>query len=267
MDKRRMKKMARNPNQIAGIYNYCDGWCKRCPFTSRCLTFAMEQEDPLKNDLKANDIENKEFWDRIGENFRLTLEMLYDDANRLSIDLNAIPEDTELNKMLEDRHDAARNHPLTKKATQYMHMVDDWFKGSKGIFTLKADELQKKMVIELINKDPVKDLESIQEAVDIIKWYFMQIGVKLSRAFSGRYMDEVEGWNLDGEFPRDSDGSAKVSLIGIDRSISAWGSMLKQLPDEENQILDMLVFLEKLRKQIEAEFPDARAFKRPGFDD
>ena len=25
---------------ILGIYNYCDGWCERCPFTNRCRVFA-----------------------------------------------------------------------------------------------------------------------------------------------------------------------------------------------------------------------------------
>src|SRR5258706_8545567 len=29
---------------IPGVYNYCDRWCERCRFQSRCRSFAMEQE-------------------------------------------------------------------------------------------------------------------------------------------------------------------------------------------------------------------------------
>jgi hypothetical protein len=76
----------------------------------------------------------------------------------------------------------------------------------------------------------------------------------------------VEGWD-DGDALKDSDGSAKVSLIGIDRSLASWGILLQHFPEEENTILDMLAHLEKLRKSVEKEFPDARSFKRPGFDD
>ncbi|MCB0550950.1 MAG: hypothetical protein KDD19_25495 [Phaeodactylibacter sp.] len=31
-------------SNIPGIYNYCDRWCERCSFTSRCLLYAQEQE-------------------------------------------------------------------------------------------------------------------------------------------------------------------------------------------------------------------------------
>lgn len=44
MDKEQMKKLAENPKFISGIYNYCDRWCERCPFTSRCMNFALDEE-------------------------------------------------------------------------------------------------------------------------------------------------------------------------------------------------------------------------------
>ena len=33
-----------NNRYIDGIYNYCDYWCARCAFTSRCRNYAMGQE-------------------------------------------------------------------------------------------------------------------------------------------------------------------------------------------------------------------------------
>jgi hypothetical protein len=67
-------------------------------------------------------------------------------------------------------------------------------------------------------------------------------------------------------FPKDSDGSAKIALIAIDRSIAAWGQMRQHLPQREDNILDILVHLDRLRRKTETVFPNAKAFVRPGFD-
>jgi hypothetical protein len=53
----------------------------------------------------------------------------------------------------------------------------------------------------------------------------------------------------------------------MDRSISAWGEILKFFPDQEKNILGIIAHLDHLRKSTEAEFLDARAFVRPGFDE
>ena len=68
------------------------------------------------------------------------------------------------------------------------------------------------------------------------------------------------------EYPKDSDGSAKVSLIGIDCSMAAWGELRNVFPIQGKETLDMLVHLDGLRKRVEKAFPDAREFIRPGFD-
>ncbi len=73
---------------------------------------------------------------------------------------------------------------------------------------------------------------------------------------------KLDEYEEDGGFPKDSDGSVKVALIGIDRSIAAWGKMLSFFPEKEDEILELLVQLERLRRSTEKEFPDARDFKR-----
>lgn len=65
----------------------------------------------------------------------------------------------------------------------------------------------------------------------------------------------------------DANGSAKVALIGMDRSIAAWTRLRPHLPDRADELLDVLVMLDRLRRATEAQFPDARSFYRPGFDD
>ena len=58
-----------------------------------------------------------------------------------------------------------------------------------------------------------------------------------------------------------------IALISIDRSIAAWGVMLRGFQTKEDEILEILVLLEKMRKNVEKKFPDARSFVRPGFDE
>ena len=105
--------------------------------------------------------------------------------------------------------------------------------------------------------------KELNELVDVIRWYQNQIHVKIMRAVMGRFEEK----NEQDDYPKDSDGSAKVALIGMDRSISAWGKMLSYFPEQEDELLNILVHLEKLRRNTEHEFPDARAFIRPGFDE
>ena len=69
------------------------------------------------------------------------------------------------------------------------------------------------------------------------------------------------------DFPKDSDGSANVALIAIDRSMAAWGQMHNHFPAHRDQILSIIKHLDSLRQRVEKVFPEARKFIRPGFDE
>ena len=56
-------------------------------------------------------------------------------------------------------------------------------------------------------------------------------------------------------------------MIAIDRSIAAWGKMLNYFPDQEEELLNILVKLEQLHRNSENIFPKARAFVHAEFDD
>jgi hypothetical protein len=43
--------------------------------------------------------------------------------------------------------------------------------------------------------------------------------------------------------------------------------IIKYFPAEEDNILGIMAYLDRLRRRTETEFPDARTFVRPGFDD
>jgi hypothetical protein len=105
---------------------------------------------------------------------------------------------------------------------------------------------------------------SLDELVEIIFWYHHFIYVKLMRSVRGALGDVPE---TDEEFPKDSDGSAKVALIGINRSMAAWRGLYDYFASHQNQILEIIVHLDRLRNRVEKIFPQARNFIRPGFDE
>jgi hypothetical protein len=232
-----LTELANNPDLISGVYNYCDRWCERCPLTSRCLVYATEQED---NDMFENhDLRNEEFWKKLGHIFLDTREMIAEWAKNAGVDLSAMnAEDDACNKR---RRQLVDNHPLTKAGKKYANAASDWFR--------EFDQ-----TIEISSTQP------LEEAREVIQWYQYQIAVKTIRALSGQKEE------LEADLPKDSDGSAKVALIGIDRSIAAWRMMQLALPEREESIVPLILQLECLRRRLENGFPEARNFIRPGFD-
>ena len=85
MDKEQIKKLAQNPELIPGIYNYCDRWCERCPFTSRCMNFTLSEEQFA--DPETRDLNNAAFWQKLTETFQATLEMLTEMAEERGVDV------------------------------------------------------------------------------------------------------------------------------------------------------------------------------------
>jgi hypothetical protein len=255
MKKEDLKKLVDSPEMISGIYNYCDRWCERCSFTNRCATFAFEQEqfpDPEK------DMENEVFWDKLSEVFELTMEMILEDAEDLGIDLDDIDfEESAASR--EKVEEVIENHYCSKLSENYSSEITKWFAYTKDLLTDKVESIAHNSHIGIDGNQA----EELSNTIEIINWYKYQIHVKISRGLHST----LDGLEEDEEFPKDSDGSVKVALIGIDRSIAAWGKMLQIFPEQEDEILEILVILERLRRSTEKEFPQARDFKRIGFDD
>ncbi len=237
MRRQSLTTLANNPNLIPGIYNYCDRWCERCPLTSRCLVYATELEDNVSPE--SHDIRNADFWRKLSTIMDETREMIAEWAHQAGIDLTQSEDEHQTRK--QRRRQLVDNHPLTKAAKKYANAASDWFR-----------ELDQTIASEKFDQD----------ARDVIQWYQYQIAVKTMRALSSR-KEELE----DDPGPADSDGSAKVALIGIDRSIPAWRLMQLSVPEHAASVVPLILQLERLRNRVEKHFPNARDFVRPGFDD
>lgn len=256
MQRRTLTELADNPNLISGIYNYCDRWCERCPFTARCLVYATEQED-ADDPPESRDISNEAFWRKLGSILQEAQEMIQEWAQEAGLDPNEIDELREARR--EKRHTDAAAHRLALAGKEYASAVTDWFKEFNETITSSDTAPQ---------ETDIEQAEQLNDASDVIHWYQYQIAVKTMRALSSRSREEDPSeWEPEGPYQKDSDGSAKVALVGIDRSISAWRLIQLCLPEKTDHVVPLILQLERLRHRTEREFPDARDFIRPGFDE
>jgi hypothetical protein len=260
MHKDEWLKRAKDPKYIPGIYNYCDRWCERCSFTSRCLNCSLVEEQ--FGDLKENDEMNEAFWQRFSEMLHDTLSMVKEMARESGMDIDAIEKD---GSWIDSGAIKENYLPdlISHASKNYAESVDNWFNSNEFLFYEKEDELNR---IRLISSphNPEKEAADIEDAIEVVRWYQYQIHVKLKRAISSASEEESMDY---GDCPKDSDGSAKVALVGIDRSISAWNILLAYFPEQKTQMLSLIALLENIKKRVENRFPCARDFVRPGFDE
>jgi len=241
-----LKKLVADERFIAGIYNYCDRWCERCPQTSHCLNFCISEEE--SSDPETHDIRNEAFWRKLSEILGEALELLRETGEKWGIELETL-DSVRDSESMRANEEAAENHVVCRAAKSYSKVVGDWFRGREGFFfeTVRA----------------ANGGVDIEEAFEVIRWYQYFIAAKVMRAIRGRMAEEEER----GEgFISDSDGSAKIALVAIDRSISAWAVISHYNPIHAERVFEMISFLDRLRQAVEETFPNARSFIRPGFD-
>ena len=253
MRRSNLTELASNPDLISGIYNYCDRWCERCPLTTRCLVYATEQVNHHESP-ESQDIRNEAFWRKLNSVLSETQQMITEWANEAGIDLSHVPDENPTTR--KRRRQLVDNHPLARAGKKYANAASDWFREFDQNIVLsdqRATDAEREQA------------EQFEDAREVIQWYQYQIAVKTMRALSGRKEELEEGSEIT-DFPKDSDGSAKVALIGIDRSIAAWRMMQLSSPERVESIVPLILQLEGLRRRVEKSFPQARDFIRPGFD-
>lgn len=260
MDTDDLRELADSSRFISRIYHYCDHWCERCPLSARCLVYAMEQKDSL--DPVSRAIGNAVYRNHLQKVFQQTQQMLQEMAKESGVTMAVVYAEIEAEARRRQAARArAKHHELARRARAYARRADNWFHNHRRLIKRKKKDLIKVVQLGLAG-DPLGELASLQDAVAVIRWYQLQIDVKIRRALSGDLDDLVE----EDPVQSDASGSAKVALISIDRSIAAWGRLREHLPDQADRLLDLLVFLDQFRRQVEQTFPHARAFVRPGFD-
>jgi hypothetical protein len=234
----------REENFISGVHNYCDRWCERCTFTSRCRVFAMEQEFTDEE----RDIGNEAFWRNLQNIFAEAKRMLEEKALEFGID--ATPVSDEEFAVIQQRQDAFLESQDLKK------LAESYARQARGALEDKENWL----IFSAVGED------AQNEMLAIIYWYQYFIAAKIHRGLGG--LLDVDG-NPDEEElndpQSDANGSIKIALIAVERSIMAWTSLMTK--ENLKTIKPLLELLEAIRQKAEEKFPNARAFIRPGFDE
>jgi hypothetical protein len=239
---------------IDGIFNYCDRWCERCHMTQHCRVYETER---AIDEAAPGETETVEFWQQLDE--RLDLELHSEAAESWADEFLDVEPPTE-----EEMEEYAREHEwqeklvestdLNQAAEAYRREVFAWLRTHEAMWERTASGRRPRQGQSL----------ELGDAMDVVSWYHTLTAAKVHRALLGK--QDGDDWAED-RLQSDWNGSAKVALLGIERSIGAWSLIRDRLPDEVAAVRRFIARCGLLRRLLLEEFPDAREFVRPGFDD
>jgi hypothetical protein len=218
---------------IVGIFNYCDRWCEACAFTSRCRLFADMAEMEASRDPGLKALVDATPLEAAPPPPPWLAELLHEMDEALldpGNDGEAI-----------ERPLLAHHLIIHERARDYCARVCRWQQGRRA-------------------------LDSANDPADpraVVLWFHAMIHVKIHRALQGLVDDRPE----DRDWPPDYDGTAKVALLGIDRSHAAWLELVDRGLATDAEAAPCIADLVWLGDALERALPNARAFVRPALDE
>lgn len=227
-------------DRIEFISAYCDRWCERCAFTNRCSAYAVHAALAMCDGDVAAAVElavgpppdrerpgRRSFEEHLAEYHPTEQEL------------------AEVGREIEESEERIDQLPITTDALVASTLSHQWLSAHS---TQLGDH----------------DDRSVRDAFEIASWDCHLIAAKVHRALGGR--DEAEHGESPDDDPIQNDwnGSAKVALISLDRSVSAWNTMAAATADPDAAAI--VERLRALRLDVERAFPNAMRFVRPGFD-
>lgn len=231
-----------NLERIGSIFNYCDRWCERCAFTTRCGLFAIEVATGMcGGDHTAGMALAASPPPPMTPEEERQREALIDAMNACE------PTDAEVEAYARQeavRQERLEETPAVTASIQAALLMKAWLSSHEeiegGLSARAAD------------------------ALAIARWDRHLIPVKLLRALRGRD-EHVNGESVwDDPIQNDWNGTAKLTLLCIRRSIHAWDVLAEELRDPDAKAAaDQL---RGLQREVEMAFPSAERFVRPGFD-
>jgi hypothetical protein len=227
-------KIAADPTLIKGIYDMCDRWCMYCRVTERCFAFRCNPAIQSGN------------WDTP----RSVADSLHDGILLLKQQTDA--EGTtppEIDAMLSDdprdrvrRFEIEIDDPIERIGARYAHLSEVYLH-SRPDYPFE-----------------LKPRSTGPTPLEVFAWFHALVSAKVYRALvSAAHRARGDKGRKD-----DALKSAKVALIGMDRSLDALSALAAEDDDPRLELLRSQ--LQRLRREVEGRFPDARAYVRPGLD-
>jgi hypothetical protein len=227
--------VAEHEDLIPAIYNYCDRWCERCRFTTRCGVFRMAASAGQEGASHCDDTGAAE-----PGSDHAPVAMA-----RPDVDVSMTDEEWDaVARREEARHEMARADPIVVQARTYVARASPIVRALEPVLADRGDAVA-------------------LDALEIIGRLMWTISGKTYRAVSGS-LDEDRDPDTD---PRDDLGSAKVARLAIRDSRLAWRVLMTVGRATADGVPARLVAsLEALDEGLTERFPEAMAFLRPGFD-
>jgi hypothetical protein len=209
--------------------------------------------------LTARDLANQAFWKKFDAKIPEALTFVKNKAHEKGVNI----EDIELikgGKKFDLFQGKAQTNEVLKVGRKYEDQVDDWFDEACEKYPIRAESLTESE-LKLAKDSGFDHVDEINDAIEVIFRYQLQIYLKLSRAFFSK------GKELAGEQEgNDSVGAARMVLEFIDRSLAGWLVIYQAFTEEQETILPILFNLISIRNRMLKEFPEVMSFVRAGFD-
>jgi hypothetical protein len=227
--------LARDRSFIKGIYDTCDQWCMYCPVTERCLAFRLTAAQAQGGVWDSHGTDSS----RVAEATQL-LKILADAEGRLAPpEIEAVVSgDRERQRQVFSLDD-----PLERIGRRYVVLADAYLR-SRADFP------------PAIAWHP-----SGPSPLEVLTWYHVLAPARIFRAI----LCAAEARAGLATRHTDARAAAKIALIGIDRSLAAVDRI--QTSDDDPRLQLLRGHLLQLGEAVEARFPDARTFVRPGLDE
>jgi hypothetical protein len=221
-----------DPTLIHGVYNTCDQWCMYCPVTERCIAYRCS---PELRDGKQNVFQT--LADRLYEGMAF-YKRACDAQGTSRPELDAILADDP-----RGRKDLPKvDDPLECAGVRYARVCGAYLV-SRGDYPFDT---------QWHATGPT--------ALEVVAWFQTLIAIKIYRAL----YCSAEAARGDAGKKTDAIASAKVALIGIDRSLE---SLIAIATNDDDPRLELLQgHLRRLKREMEGRFPEARTFVREGLD-
>jgi len=220
---------ARQAGEIPGVYKYCDDWCEFCRVTARCTSHRVRQAWEARR--------------------RADPAMDADDLVAFTREVAAAAGETTPGLDAQLAGDPTGEYQPAPADEGLLLLASQYAVGA-GFLLAKAG--WRPPASGTFGRSPGPQ--------DVLAWYHHFLALRTSRAL-------VAAARADRGIPGerdDADGSAKIALIGIDRSRAALELMAGDRHGKICRHLDGL--LQSLASGLEARIPGARAFVRIGLD-
>ena len=220
--------------------------------TSRCEIFIPDEKEMNQEESLA----------LVHENFSKTMSMLVNWAKKNNVPLEDLQqEDPAWAARREYNKQHARTNITSKLALEYRKKASDI--RAKYATELNIFKTNLENRAELGLKGDSEIVREVHHAMETIMWYETQIPVKITMVYMSFGQLENETPSIQSHY----NGVAKVALHCIEKCFPAWEILIKYFPEMEDDCWNCLVLLDRARKLLLADFPDAPKFIRPGFDD